>query len=446
MVSAPEGVSGEVKAEKAALATFGTLGDIYPFIAIAHALTKRGIEPTIVAPGMYRGAIEREGVRHACLRPDDRDIAEALGTDARGLLEGMKKPHFILDEIYMRFLRETYDDVLRAASQADIIFTHSLLVGAAQAAEMLRLPCARVALAPLHLQSAKSPPMTPGAPYCLSAEGCGAATYNRLVRGVVRLVTNKRMHKLRAFRATVGLPPTREDFFLDFGRANTANIIFGLFSPRFCPVQPDHPKNLIIPGFPFYESRDPERGTLDIGLEAFLAAGEPPIVFTLGSFAIEASDGFFDQSLRAARALRRRAVLLTGEKDAARLTSLMTAQEYVCARAPHSLLFPRALCIVHHGGIGTTAEAMRAGKPQVVVPFFGDQPDHAMRVMRLGIGLSMSPSNYDEHCAADALRKLLAGDFKEEAGRLAALIAGERGVEEVADWASSILQNSRAAA
>jgi UDP:flavonoid glycosyltransferase YjiC (YdhE family) len=155
----------------------------------------------------------------------------------------------------------------------------------------------------LHLQSAKSPPITPGAPYCLSAGGRGATTYNRLVRAVVRLITKTRMGKLRAFRAAIGLPPTREDFFLDFGRANSADVVFGLFSPRFCAVQPDHPKNLIVPGFPFYESRDPERNTLHKELEAFLAAGEPPIVFTLGSFAAEVSGEFYDRSLRVARAL-----------------------------------------------------------------------------------------------------------------------------------------------
>jgi UDP:flavonoid glycosyltransferase YjiC (YdhE family) len=434
-----------MKAKKAALATFGTLGDIYPFIAMAHALTERGIEPTIAAPEMYRDAIESEAIHYARLRPDGQHIAEALATDIRGLFEGMKKPHFILDEIYMRFLHETYEDVLRAASQADIVFTHSLLVGAAQAAEMLALPCARVALAPLHLQSAKSPPVTPGAPYCLSARGSGAATYNRLVRGVVRFVTNTRMRKLRAFRAAVGLPATREDFFLDFGRPNTADVMFALFSPRFSPVQPDHPKNLIVTGFPFYKSRNPERNTLGRELDAFLAAGQPPIVFTLGSFASEVSGDFYDRSLLASRVLGRRAVLLAGEKDAARLKPLVTPDEYVCPRAPHSLLFPHALCVVHHGGIGTTAEAMRAGKPQIVVPLFGDQPDHAMRVVRLWLGLSLHLASYDERSAADALGKLLAGDYGQEAERFSKLIAHERGVGEVADWADSVLRDRRAA-
>ncbi len=433
--------------KKAALATFGTLGDLYPFIAIAHALAARGIEPTIVTSDMHRDAVEREGLRFARLRPNDTDIIAALGMAHRGAVEAMgKNPHFILDEVYMRFLRETYEDVLSAASQADIVFTHSLLVGAAQAVERLGLPCARVALAPVHLQSAASPPKTPGAPYLLFRRGFAVTSYNRLVRRVVRLVTDRRMGKLRAFRAAMGLPPTGEDFFLDFGRANTADAVFGLFSPLFSPVQPDHPKNLIVPGFPFHTSRDPERNALDGALDAFLRAGEPPVVFTLGSFAPEVSGDFYDRSLRASRALGRRAVLLAGEKDAARLTPLVTSREHVCARAPHSLLFPRAQCIVHHGGIGTTAEALRAGKPQIVVPFFGDQPDQAMRVVRLHLGLSLPLARYDERSATSALRKLLDGDYARNAERFSALIAGEPGVAAVADWAAGLLRDRAAGA
>lgn len=434
------------RARKAVLATFGTLGDIYPFIAIAHALAEREIAPVIVAPGMYRGDIEAEGIHHARLRPDESDIAEALGTDIRGVFDMMlKNPHFVLDEIYMRFLHETCEDVRRAAADADVVFTHSLLVGAAQAAELLGLPCARVALAPIHLQSASSPPLTPGAPYCLTPNSIGAITYNRMVRRAVRLVTNMRMSKLRSFRVAMGLPRTSEDFFLDFGRANTAQVVFGLFSPHFCPVQRDHPGNLLVPGFPFYEPRDPRRNAEDRALETFLATGEPPIVFTLGSFAAEGAYDFYEKSLHASRAVGRRAVLLAGETGAARLKPLATSYEYVSARTPHSVLFPRALCIVHHGGVGTTAEAIRAGKPQIVVPFFGDQPDHATRVERLGLGMSIPFDKYEEHGAADALRRLLAGEYAEEAKRFSALIAAESGVKAVADWASRVVCERQAA-
>ncbi len=436
-----------MKTRTAVLATFGTLGDIYPFVAIAHALASRDVEPTIAAPVTYREAIEAEDVRWVRLRPDMTDIAEALRTDNRGAFEMMlRNPHFILDQIYMRFLRETFDDVQRAAAQADIMLTHSLLVGASQAAEAVRLPCARIALAPLHLQSAAAPPMTPGAPYCLSPSSRGATTYNRVVRQAVRFATNVRMGKLRSFRAAVGLPKTREDFFLDFGRPNSADAVFGLWSPLFAPTQPDHPKNLTVPGFPFYQPRDRARKVLAAGLDAFLSAGEPPIVFTLGSFAPEVSGNFYDNSLRAARALGRRAVLLAGEKEAARLTRSARQDVYVCASAPHAALFPQSLCVVHHGGIGTTAEAMRAGKPQIVVPFFGDQPDHGVRIERLGLGFSVPLSSYDVRGATDALYRVLEGPFGLVAASVSEQIASELGVDAIADWAVRTLLRGKAAA
>lgn len=428
-------------AKKAVLATFGTLGDIYPFIAIAFALEHRGFDITIVAPDTHQRSIEDEGLSYARLRPSDENITAALGVDIRGAFEMMlKNSHFILDEIYMRFLHETFEDVVSAASGADVIFTHSLLVGASQAAEALRIPAARVALAPLHLQSAASPSLTPGAPYRLEPNGYGAISYNRVVRSVVRAVTRARMGKLRRFRAEVELPSTGEDFFLDFGRANTADAVFGLFSPRFSPVQCDHPKNLIAPGFAFHRSRDPKRCRLDAGLERFLDAGEPPVVFTLGSFAPEVSDTFYDRSMDASRALGLRCVLLAGDANAVRLASLVTAREFVCARAPHSLLFPRAFCVVHHGGIGTTAEAARAAKPQIIVPFFGDQPDHAARVARLGLGLSVALASYRVDTATKALRDVIYGQYADNARAFAQLIAGEAGVDALAAWAEGMVR------
>jgi rhamnosyltransferase subunit B len=424
------------KAKKAILATFGTLGDIYPFLAIALALQARGFAPVVVAPEMHRRAIEGEGVAFTLLRPHETDIVGALGVDIPGAYKIMlKNPHFILDEIYLRFLSKTYEDMMRASAGAQIIITHSLLVGAHQAAEMLGLPTARVALAPIHLQSAAAPSLTPSAPYILHPKSRAAVQYNRIVRAAVRLSVNVRMGRLRAFRRKIGLPSTREDFFLDFGRENKAHAVFGLFSSHFAPAQPDHPKNMSAPGFPFYKPADAERRELGPHLQSFLSAGEPPVIFTLGSFAPEISGDFYDQSIRAVRALGRRAVLLAGAKDAARLTSLVGPHEYACEQAPHSLLFPKGLCIVHHGGIGTTAEALRAGKPQIVVPFFGDQPDHGARVERLGLGLAIKLSVYDERRAVVALQELIAGDCSEKAKGFAKLIAVEKGVESIVDWA-----------
>ncbi|ATQ69721.1 MULTISPECIES: glycosyltransferase [Methylosinus] len=422
------------------LATFGTLGDIYPFIAIAHALRRRGLDVVIAAPEMHRGSIEREGIAYARLRPHENDIVQALGVDLAGAFRIMlKNPYFILDEIYLRFLAATYEDALVAAEGADAIVTHNLLVGANLAAERLGLPTARVALAPLYVQSAAAPSLTPPAPYILRPRSRWAITFNEMVRFVIRTGVNMRMKRFHAFRTKLGLPRSREDFFLDFGRKNSASKIFGLYSPRFAPRPTDGPANMEIPGFPFYEPRDERRRGLDEALRRFLSSGSAPIVFTLGSFAPQVSGNFYDVSIDAARALRRRAVLLAGPKDAERLSAAVGADEFVCCEAPHDELFPFAACVVHHGGIGTTAQALRSGKPQLIVPFFGDQPDHGERIARLRLGQALKLSSYDLQSATRALAELCDDGYICAARDFALSMRAEQGVEAVANWAEDAL-------
>ncbi|PWB83804.1 MAG: glycosyltransferase [Methylocystaceae bacterium] len=418
------------------LVTFGTLGDVYPFIAIAHAMRRRGLDAVIAAPEMHRSSIESEGVAYTRLRPHENDIVGALGVDLPGAFQIMlKNPYFILDEIYLRFLSETYHDALAAAEGADAIVTHNLLVGANLAAEQSGLPAVRVALAPMYVQSAAAPSFTPPAPYILQPRSRLALEYNRLVRSVIRIGVNLRMKRLRAFRREVGLPRTREDVFLDFGRENGASKIYGLYSPRFASRPPDGPSNMEVPGFPFYEPRDERRRALSEPLRAFLSSGGAPIVFTLGSFAPQVSGDFYDVSINAARAVGRRAVLLAGPQDAVRLAPLISSNEFVCRDAPHDKLFPFAACVVHHGGIGTTGQALRAGKPQLVVPFFGDQPDHGKRIERSGVGFALRLTEYGLRSAINALVELDDDRYLRAARDFSASMQAERGVDAIVDWA-----------
>jgi UDP:flavonoid glycosyltransferase YjiC (YdhE family) len=424
------------KRKRILLATFGTLGDIYPFIAIAHAMRRRGFDAVIAAPEMHRGSIEREGLEYARLRPHEADIVGALGVDIPGAFRIMlQNPFFILDEIYLRFLSETYCDTLAVAEGADAIVTHNLLVGANLAAEKSRLPTARVALAPLYVQSAAEPSFTPPAPYVLQPRSRLAIGYNTVVRSVMRSSVNLRMKRLRDFRRRVGLTGAQDDLFLDFGRENGASKIFGLYSPRFASRPPDGPINMEVPGFPFYEPHDESRRDLGGPLKDFLAAGDAPIVFTLGSFAPQVSGGFYDVSIAAARAVGRRAVLLAGPTDADRLGASIGPNELVCQDAPHGKLFPFAAGVVHHGGIGTTAQALRAGKPQLIVPFFGDQPDHGKRVERLGVGFALALSKYDRQNVTEALVRLRSDNYLRAARDVAEPVGAERGVEAIVDWA-----------
>jgi UDP:flavonoid glycosyltransferase YjiC (YdhE family) len=180
-------------------------------------------------------------------------------------------------------------------------------------------------------------------------------------------------------------------------------------------------------------------------LTAFLDAGDPPVVFTLGSAAVHAGERFLRESMGAAAILGRRAVLLTGSPEMrSRLPTVLPDGVLAVEYAPHGALFERAAAVVHHGGVGTTQEALRAGCPSLVVPHGFDQPDNAARVVRLGVGAVLPAARYCADRAAARLRVLLADEgVALRAQRAAAVIRAETGASQAADVIERAIETRR---
>lgn len=155
-----------------------------------------------------------------------------------------------------------------------------------------------------------------------------------------------------------------------------------LFPSWFAPAAPDWPLPLIAGDFQLCETIAKDAFTED--LAAFLASGEKPLVFTPGTGNLHAA-AFFAAALAAVKTLGRRAIFLTRERTQipAHLPESVLWQPYV----PLSALLPHAAVLVHHGGIGTMAEALRAGTPQLIAPFAWDQFDNGARIASLGVGM-----------------------------------------------------------
>jgi UDP:flavonoid glycosyltransferase YjiC (YdhE family) len=203
-------------------------------------------------------------------------------------------------------------------------------------------------------------------------------------------------------------------------------------------LQPDHPVNCDITGFAYYDAPPGAPTELSPELKRFLAEGPPPLVFTLGTALVNDPGDFYERSFQTAEMLGRRAVFLGldgalgGNAHAVRrsLPPTMIGAGYV----PHSLIFPHAEAVVHHGGVGTTAQALRAGKPQLITPFAGDQPDNAMRMCRLGVARQLAPNAYIPRRAAAALAALTRDRaVAVKAGEIGRSVAAERGAEVAAD-------------
>jgi UDP:flavonoid glycosyltransferase YjiC (YdhE family) len=204
--------------------------------------------------------------------------------------------------------------------------------------------------------------------------------------------------------------------------------------------QPDWPSHVTVTGAVFYNG--PEM--LQPELEAFLEAGAPPVVFTLGTSAVGAAGTFYEESLSAVAQLGVRAVLLTGGIAENLPTRPIPENVTLIDRAPHQLLFPRASVVVHQGGAGTTAQALRAGRPMIVVPHGHDQPDNAFRVSNLGVARTIFPKAYKSARVVRELRALLADQVaRSRASEVACVVREEGGAATAADAIERVLRDSR---
>lgn len=223
---------------------------------------------------------------------------------------------------------------------------------------------------------------------------------------------------INAARSKHGLTPVSS--LMDW-IASVPDLSLTLFPDWFAPTQPDWPQPLVRGDFPLF---DPNAdATLAAGLISFLQAGTPPLVFTHGTGNTQAA-AYFRDAFAAATRLGRRAVFLTPHRDQvpADLPPTMLWQDYVPLRG----LLPHAAALVHHGGIGTTAEALRAGTPQLVVPLAHDQFDNGARVTALGVGASLPAARLDERRLVRALDGLLAAPgLAERTGAVARRFAPE---------------------
>lgn len=414
------------------LVTVGSLGDLHPFIAVGLALRARGARVIVACAEEYRAKVERAGLAFRAVRPSFDDIQNDTGMDREQITRAvLSRSDFLLRRVIMPHVRASYEDMLDILADADGMLTSSLAFGARLAAERRKVPWIGVVLQPLMFLSAFDPPQIPGAEWL-------SGLLRRLGPGVSRPVLHLFMRALepqlapvRALRLALGLPPDRRNPLFD-GQFSALGAI-GLYSRVLGEVRADYPTPTVIVGFAGFDSHDGSPSALQPTLAQFLSAGAPPLVFTLGSLIVHSPGTFFQESLAAARRLERRAVLLVGEQGMASHARFASAQVHVCAYAPHSLLFPRASAIVHQGGIGTLGQALRSGRPHLVVPYYADQVDNARRAQRLGVARVLLPKHYAERTAARELAALC--DEAHYASR-AAEVGLELGAEEGAAHAA----------
>jgi UDP:flavonoid glycosyltransferase YjiC (YdhE family) len=411
------------------LTNIGTMGDINPLIALAIELKRRGHTPVMAIQSLYAPYLAPLGIQHHPIRPfmtaTDSRLAEMIYDIRKGTERG-------LCEFLFPVLRDTYDDLLAAVTAeggADLMLSGELVYAAPLVAEVTGIPWASYLLAPISFFSAYDPPALPMFPRVAKVEAF-LPGMGHIIQGLARYISRKWPEPIYQLRAELGLPRGPNPLFV---AKHSPNRVLALFSRILGKPQPDWPPNVLQAGFVYFDGQIGDLA-LPPELEEFLDAGEPPVVFTLGSAASLTAGSFYEDSARAAEKLGIRAILLVG-KDPRNVPSFnLSSNIFVTQFAPFTTLFPRAKIVVHQGGVGTTAQALRAGIPSLVMPYSHDQPDNARRVQRLGAGLVLRRQKYTPARVVRSLRKLLTDpSYKLKAKEAAAILSKENGLKTACD-------------
>jgi UDP:flavonoid glycosyltransferase YjiC (YdhE family) len=422
-------------AARIVFSTWGSLGDLHPYLALAVELQRRGHRTSIATLGGWRNHVERTGVGFHPIPPDIPQEEAAAREMVRRVLDAREGPQYLLQQVLGPCMRESYEALLaavRADGGADMLVSHQIPLAAPIVAEVTGIRWVSGVVQPLAFLSRYDPPSPPQAPW-LRPVAALHPSIAAAVHGLGRYVTRAWPKAVYDLRASLGLPPGANPLFE--GQHSPA-LVLALFSRVLAATQPDYPPQTLVTGFPFYD--DGEQRPPVPELLRFLDAGEAPLLFTLGSSAVWIAGDFYRASIDAARALNRRALLLAGD-DAPRLREGVPDSIGVFDYAPHSVVMPRAAVNVHQGGVGTTGQALRSGRPMLVVPFGQDQPDNARRSVAAGVARTVSRRAYARRVRRELSDLLGDPAYAARAARVGEIVNAENGTATACDAIERVL-------
>ncbi|MDB5791022.1 MAG: hypothetical protein JWQ80_1046 [Massilia sp.] len=400
------------------LVTIGSAGDLFPFMRMALALVDAGHRVSFLGPTQHEPFVRAAGLPFHGL-PADPAVLDHPDlwhpTLGFGVVWQATRP--AMAEV------PAFVGSLPPGEQCTML-VHPLALPEADLCRAARpgIPIAAAFLAPSNLPTVYDPLML--GPWRVP-RWLPQGARKRLLRVLAaRFIDPVALPGVNAARTRAGLAPVGTLIDTLF---SIADLSIALFPDWFAPTQPDWPQPLVRSSFPLYEPGP--QAALSPQLLRFLGQGGRPLVFTPGTGNRQAR-AWFEHAAEAAGLLGERAIFLTPHRDQLplELPRHVLWQEYVPLRA----LLPHVCVLVHHGGIGTTAEALRAGTPQLVVPLAHDQFDNGARVEALGVGVSLPATRLSTRRLLRRLGALL--DDEGLAGRCRAVagnVGGDPGVEEV---------------
>lgn len=393
----------------------GSAGDVFPFLGLAIQLRGRGHEVIVATNPHFEPQVRREGLAFEPIGTEEDYLRITRDPDLWHPRRGFQAIVRHADRIIRR-QHEVCAQWLGAGQ--GVAVANLLSFGVRAARDRLAFPLVTAHLQPGVILSREAPPALSGGPTPVWLRRWLLPLGERLV--IDRLAGPK----INAWLRELGLPPIRH-----VARWwNSPDGVLCLFPEWFAPPRGDWPRPLVQTDFPLWNSGS--ESPLPGPLAQFLSAGPPPVVFAPGTANVQARE-FIQASVDACRQLGMRGVLLTrfAEQVPAGLPESCLHVDY----APLDRLLLQTAALVHHGGVGTTSQALAAGVPQLIRPLAHDQFDNLERVVRLGVGRGVSVRHYRASRVARELPSLLNSPaVKTACAAIRQRFAGRRGLEQAA--------------
>jgi rhamnosyltransferase subunit B len=423
------------------ISTFGSLGDVHPYIALAKALKQLGLEVVIATNPDYKSKIEQHGIAFKQVGEAFIPLFESGEIQMSSLMDRINGPEYVLRKVVLPRVRAYYEELSAVVDEVELFVTHPLSFAAMLVARKRNIPFVSTVLAPLSMWSRYDPPAMPLAPWVpLFGRYCGPGITG-LLMDLMKSQTYGWFEPYRQLQAQLGIEVDRRNPIFEGQFSPVLNL--ALFSPVFGPLQPDWPTNTIATGFPFLDTEIIDE-TIRKKVRAFLQEGTEPVVFTLGSSAIWDPGQFWKNSISALENTDMRGVLLVGPSRENNCPEDLPPHVMAVDYLPHELIFRHSSMIVHQGGVGTTAQALRSGRPQLIMPFSHDQFDNAERIRRLGCGLVCSRSAYSPQTARRLLCELRSAQMVSNATRIGDIVRAEHGSQTAAEAIAEVIRTGKA--
>lgn len=404
---------------KILILTAGSRGDVQPFVALAQGLQSAGHEVVLSTASTFESFIAERGIRYAHMNDELLRLVDTA--EGKAALEGKGKMSLL--KKVQPMLRRMLDDAWAAAQaqRPDLLIYHPKTLGGYHIAEKLNRPAFMSLPLPLYTPTRAFP--NPITPQNVRLGGL----YNRLSYVVLRFALAPYMGTINAWRQeALNMPPLGR-FASDTVRSSGQPVpVLYSYSPQVVPTPADWPPHVAATGYWFLDEQRDYHPPAD--LQAFLGSGAPPVYVGFGSMAATNPEEKARVVIQALEKSGQRGVIAAGWGGLK--ASDLPGNVFMIEHAPHDWLFPRVAAVVHHGGAGTTAAGLRAGKPTVICPFMGDQPFWGQRVYDLGVGPQPIPQkrlNADD--LAEAIRAAVTDrEMRRRAGTLGEAIRAEDGV------------------